>query len=377
MSGGVIPAMPSEFSLIDRYLPGYAAGGARAGRRLRLVGAIAGHGIGDHHRHARVGNAFPARYRSFQPWGWKTLAVNLSDLGAMGAHRAGYCSPVACPRPTKSEARAFSEVCSPVPGAMILSAAIRRAALNLCITALGEVPVGRRLRRDAACVGDDLWVSWPSGLAALGLAQLQGRASLPGSLAAQCIRALQQPVPRVRTRPGAAWRVLGPRGRSASPTACSPMSGILPNAPGSTWRFWSNTCPRCRPVRRSMRRDIVSWLAATTTNWRLLRRPKNAARWQRWQRVSICRCGGSGRLSPAAAGSVCSTPKGGRWPCNRKDSIILVQIKTVSARPSLRFYLTHPARFVACGFGSGLSPFARGRSGRCLAGEASCSCVLG
>ena len=41
----------------------------------------------------------------------------------------------------------------------------------------------------------------------------------------------------------------------------------------------------------------------------------------------------------------------------------MVKIKTVSARPPLRFFLTHPVRLVACGFGSGLSPFAPGTVG--------------
>lgn len=41
----------------------------------------------------------------------------------------------------------------------------------------------------------------------------------------------------------------------------------------------------------------------------------------------------------------------------------MVKIKTVSQRPSLQFLLAHPAHWVACGFGSGLSPFAPGTVG--------------
>ena len=44
----------------------------------------------------------------------------------------------------------------------------------------------------------------------------------------------------------------------------------------------------------------------------------------------------------------------------------MVKIKASKA-PSLRFLLSHPAHFVACGFGSGLSPFAPGTTGTLFA----------
>jgi hypothetical protein len=72
-----------------------------------------------------------------------------------------------------------------------------RGPLNLCLTALGEVPAGKALRRSGAQAGDDLWVSGQPGLAALGLAHLQGRTQLPETLAARCVTALQRPLPRV------------------------------------------------------------------------------------------------------------------------------------------------------------------------------------
>ena len=44
----------------------------------------------------------------------------------------------------------------------------------------------------------------------------------------------------------------------------------------------------------------------------------------------------------------------------------MVKIK-VSKAPPLRFLFSHPAHFIACGFGSGLSPFAPGTVGTLLA----------
>jgi thiamine-monophosphate kinase len=72
-----------------------------------------------------------------------------------------------------------------------------RGPLNLCVTALGEVPAGKALRRDGARPGDDLWMSGQPGLAALGLAQLQNKTELPEPLKTRCITALQRPLPRI------------------------------------------------------------------------------------------------------------------------------------------------------------------------------------
>jgi thiamine-monophosphate kinase len=72
-----------------------------------------------------------------------------------------------------------------------------RGPLNVCITALGEVAPGRALRRDGASAGDLVWVSGRPGLAALGLAQREGRIVLPEPWQRLCIAALEKPRPRV------------------------------------------------------------------------------------------------------------------------------------------------------------------------------------
>ncbi|MBK8744732.1 MAG: phosphatidylglycerophosphatase A [Propionivibrio sp.] len=56
---------------------------------------------------------------------------------------------------------------------------------------------------------------------------------------------------------------------------------------------------------------------------------------------------------------------GNLCPRLKKDTIIL--LKTRLKPPSLRFLLSHPAHLVACGFGSGLSPFAPGTAGTLFA----------
>lgn len=132
--------------------------------------------------------------------GWKTLAVNLSDLAAMGAKPRWILLAGSLPDADEVWLAAFAEglfACARRYNVDLVGGDTTRGPLNLCITALGEVPAGSALRRDGARVGDDLWVSGQPGLAALGLAQLQGRTALPEVLASRCIAALQKPTPRV------------------------------------------------------------------------------------------------------------------------------------------------------------------------------------
>lgn len=132
--------------------------------------------------------------------GWKTLAVNLSDLAAMGAKPRWALLAGALPSADEAWVAAFSSgifACAQRYGIDLIGGDTTRGPLNLCITALGEVPAGQALRRDAACVDDDVWVSGHPGLAALGLAQAQGKTRLGEALAERCRTALQTPLPRV------------------------------------------------------------------------------------------------------------------------------------------------------------------------------------
>ena len=132
--------------------------------------------------------------------GWKTLAVNLSDLAAMGAQPRWVLLAGSLPDADERWIAAFADGLFAGAwryGVDLVGGDTTRGPLNLCLTALGEVPAGTALRRDGARAGDDVWVSGQPGLAALGLAQLQGRTLLPEALATRCITALQKPTPRV------------------------------------------------------------------------------------------------------------------------------------------------------------------------------------
>ncbi len=132
--------------------------------------------------------------------GWKTLAVNLSDLAAMGARPRWALLAGSLPAADTAWIGAFSDglfACASHFGVDVVGGDTTRGPLNLCLTALGELPAGTALQRNHAVPGDELWVSGQPGLAALGLAQLQGRTQLPAELARRCLDALQRPMARV------------------------------------------------------------------------------------------------------------------------------------------------------------------------------------
>jgi thiamine-monophosphate kinase len=132
--------------------------------------------------------------------GWKALAVNLSDLAAMGAQPRWVTLAGALPAVDADWLGKFSAgffACAAEYGVDVVGGDTTRGPLNLCITAIGEVEPGRALRRDGAQPGDQIWVSGRPGLASLGLAQLQGKIELPAPWQRLCIAALEKPRPRV------------------------------------------------------------------------------------------------------------------------------------------------------------------------------------
>ena len=132
--------------------------------------------------------------------GHKTLAVNLSDIAAMGATPrwallAG-ALPEADPAWLTGFARGFFALAE-AHDVDLVGGDTTRGPLNLCVTILGEVPAGRALRRSGARVGDAIYVSGHLGDAALALAHQQGRVTLERDEFVRCQEALLRPQPRV------------------------------------------------------------------------------------------------------------------------------------------------------------------------------------
>ncbi len=192
--------MPSEFELIDRYFKrptrhtvlGVGDDGA-------LVAPTPGQELVISTDLLVEGTHFLADTDA-EALGWKVLAVNVSDLAAMGAQPRWATLAAVFPAPTvawiKPFARGFFD-CADRHGIDLIGGDTTRGPRAFCVTILGEVPPGQALRRDGAKPGDSIWMSGRPGRAALGLAHLQGRATLAAPLLATCLAALQRPQPRV------------------------------------------------------------------------------------------------------------------------------------------------------------------------------------
>ena len=132
--------------------------------------------------------------------GHKTLAVNLSDLAAMGATPRWATLALSLPSVDGAWLEKFSRGFFSLAeqyGVELVGGDTTRGPLNLSVTIMGEVPEGKALRRDGARVGDDVWVSGTLGEAALAMAHRQGRIVLPQEVFSVCETRLHQPQPRV------------------------------------------------------------------------------------------------------------------------------------------------------------------------------------
>jgi len=132
--------------------------------------------------------------------GHKALAVNLSDMAAMGAVPRWALLAISLPA---VDTRWIAQI---MRGFMALARRHRvdlvggdttRGPLNLSVTILGEVPRGKASRRDGARAGDDVWVSGTLGDAALAVGHRLGRVQLDAGELRACARALDLPQPQL------------------------------------------------------------------------------------------------------------------------------------------------------------------------------------
>ncbi|HSI94795.1 MAG: thiamine-phosphate kinase [Methylophilaceae bacterium] len=132
--------------------------------------------------------------------GWKALAVNVSDMAAMGAQPRWATLAIALPRADEPWLSAFAGgffACAKEFGIDLVGGDTTRGPLNLAVTIFGEIPRGQALRRSGAQPDDDIWVSGTLGGAALALNALQGKVELAEDDVNACRRLLDTPQPRV------------------------------------------------------------------------------------------------------------------------------------------------------------------------------------
>ena len=190
--------MPSEFNLIQQYFTrpssqadlgvGDDAALVRVSEGMQLVISTDMTVAGTHFLH----NCAPYNI------GWKALAVNVSDMAAMGAQPKWATLAIALPEVDEAWLAEFSRgffVCADAFNIDLIGGDTTRGPLNICVQILGEVPNGKALRRDGAQAVDDIWISGQLGSAALGLAHLQRKLMLANELDV-CLKALNAPTPR-------------------------------------------------------------------------------------------------------------------------------------------------------------------------------------
>jgi thiamine-monophosphate kinase len=112
--------------------------------------------------------------------GHQALAVNLSDLAAMGAEPAWALLSLSLPEARESWLERFANGLyglADLHGVALVGGDTVRGPLVVTIEVLGFVPPALALRRDGARPGDVVYVSGTPGVAAAGLELLQGGAA--------------------------------------------------------------------------------------------------------------------------------------------------------------------------------------------------------
>ncbi|MDZ7825218.1 MAG: thiamine-phosphate kinase [Gammaproteobacteria bacterium] len=106
----------------------------------------------------------------------RALAVNLSDLAAMGADPGAYLVALTCPELDADEAREFALGlldAAAGTGAHLVGGNLARGPRSVTITATGTVPAHQALVRSHARPGDLVYVSGRIGAAAAALARIR------------------------------------------------------------------------------------------------------------------------------------------------------------------------------------------------------------
>ena len=171
--------------------------------------------------------------------GWKSLAVNISDMAAMGAEAKwatlaialpnyaqannvtapiinattdSLSSPVITPHWLAEFSRGFF-ACADAFNVDLIGGDTTRGPLTICVTIMGETPSDPELKRHSfkqggfknsgfkrsgAQIDDDIWISGNLGSAALGLANLQAQLTLPANALKACLQALHLPMPHAQ-----------------------------------------------------------------------------------------------------------------------------------------------------------------------------------
>ena len=136
--------------------------------------------------------------------GYKSLAVNLSDMAAMGAKPRWVLLALTLPDNLAQNNKAWLSEFSAGFFALadsyqveLIGGDTTSGPLNIGVQIIGEVEVGKALRRSGAKLDDDIWISGRLGDAALALNHELQQITLEPNEIAYCLPALLTPTARI------------------------------------------------------------------------------------------------------------------------------------------------------------------------------------
>ena len=196
---------PGEFDLIERFFKQRSVDHPNSAIAL---------GIGDdcallnpsNHQHIAISTDMLIEGRHFlvgaDPYllGRKCLAVNLSDLAAMGASPLGFTLAIAMPEVKVDWLESFSNGLWDMANqydCQLIGGDTTAGPLTISITIFGEVPKDKSLSRNKAQVGDDIWVSHQVGDARLSLGALRQEWALSAEEFSEVSQRMHNPAPRI------------------------------------------------------------------------------------------------------------------------------------------------------------------------------------
>lgn len=254
-----------EFALIRRYFAGLSPAG---GRGVQL-------GIGDDCAllEVDVGQTLAVTTdtlvsgRHFLPdadpesLGWKSLAVNLSDLAAMGAVPRWITLALTLEHADADWLAAFARGLGALAAehnVTLVGGDMTRGPLSIMVTAMGAVPPGQALRRSGARAGDVVCVTGTLGDAALALREPHVDVALNARL--------HRPTPRVQA--GLALRSLAHAAIDLSDGLAGDLSHVL-QASGVGADVWVARLPRSAAFAKRGPTDAVALQVAGGDDYEL------------------------------------------------------------------------------------------------------------
>jgi thiamine-monophosphate kinase len=205
-----------------------------------------------------AGRHFPEQ-TSAHAIGYKALAVNLSDMAAMGAAPAWVSLAISLPEADEGFVSAFAEGfmgLANAHGVALVGGDTVRGPLCISVQIQGLVPAGQALRRDGARPGDGIFVSGSLGDAAAGLALIQNRLDCHEEQANYLRQRLNYPTPRVDL--GLALRGIASAAIDISDGLAADLGHIL-TASGCGARVQLDALPLSAALRAAIPEQQQAW----------------------------------------------------------------------------------------------------------------------